>query len=349
MAAITVSDADAPVFVVSSGRCGSTLVSEILESHPDILSLSELLMAANIHAFSKKFLSGVEFWDRFSRPRRAMSDILTPSSCPNEFKYDFSRSNRYSRQTLPPILFMTLPRLSNNPIELFDRLGAYFATRPRAGISKHYYALFSWLRAELGRKIVVERSGGSLMLLKALIRNFKNARFVHLSRDGRDVAASIHHYLPLRLLAMSWNSARNVGVNLLAPPFLFGESRILSWADRNIGQHLDLTRQLHADVPIETIGEFWSTLVIAAESALNELPKDRVHKMKFESLIDNPKAEISELFSFIGAAAVSENDLQLLAEKISPQTRRLEMLSVEQRVNLEQSCAPGLAALGYAT
>ncbi len=30
-----------PIFIVSTGRCGSTLVTLLLKNHPDILSLSE--------------------------------------------------------------------------------------------------------------------------------------------------------------------------------------------------------------------------------------------------------------------------------------------------------------------
>ncbi len=35
----------APVFVVGTGRCGSTMLSDMLRAHPDILSLSEFMVA----------------------------------------------------------------------------------------------------------------------------------------------------------------------------------------------------------------------------------------------------------------------------------------------------------------
>lgn len=34
-----------PVFIVGTGRCGSTMLSNMLRKHPDVLSLSEFLVA----------------------------------------------------------------------------------------------------------------------------------------------------------------------------------------------------------------------------------------------------------------------------------------------------------------
>ena len=35
----------APVFVVGTGRCGSTMLSNMLRIHPEVLSLSEFMVA----------------------------------------------------------------------------------------------------------------------------------------------------------------------------------------------------------------------------------------------------------------------------------------------------------------
>ncbi len=58
-----------PVFVVSAGHCGSTLLSDMLRLHPAILSLSELLVTVLPDAFPGGPIGGERFWALLSTPR----------------------------------------------------------------------------------------------------------------------------------------------------------------------------------------------------------------------------------------------------------------------------------------
>ena len=58
-----------PVFVLSTGRCGSTMVSNLLNLHPRILSLSELYAFTGLTAFAGKRRSGEWMWDLLSQQR----------------------------------------------------------------------------------------------------------------------------------------------------------------------------------------------------------------------------------------------------------------------------------------
>ena len=40
-----------PAFVLNTGRCGSTLLSDVLNSHPRVLSLSEFFSAVGMGTF----------------------------------------------------------------------------------------------------------------------------------------------------------------------------------------------------------------------------------------------------------------------------------------------------------
>ena len=57
-----------PTFIVNSGRCGSTMLSTLINRHPDILSVSEFfifvadLTARRSEAFTRDLLNGPEFW-----------------------------------------------------------------------------------------------------------------------------------------------------------------------------------------------------------------------------------------------------------------------------------------------
>ena len=55
-------------FIISTGRCGSTIVSNLLRAHPDILSISEFWPnRVNLETlFSEEIFSGKEYWDLLS-------------------------------------------------------------------------------------------------------------------------------------------------------------------------------------------------------------------------------------------------------------------------------------------
>ncbi|MFI6005743.1 sulfotransferase [Streptomyces sp. NPDC051366] len=49
-------------FIVGTGRSGSTALSGILNVHPDVLSLNELLSSVQSRGFHEGLLGGAEFW-----------------------------------------------------------------------------------------------------------------------------------------------------------------------------------------------------------------------------------------------------------------------------------------------
>jgi len=63
-----------PVFVVGTGRCGSTMISDMLRKHPTVLSLSELfaavtdLMTLVPQAFPTGVIDASHFWRILSTP-----------------------------------------------------------------------------------------------------------------------------------------------------------------------------------------------------------------------------------------------------------------------------------------
>ena len=66
--------------------------------------------------------------------------------------------------------------------------------RPRASLAEQYLFLFDWLCGRLGRRVWVERSGGSLLFGRRLMGLFPEARVVHIHRDGRDTALSMSQH-----------------------------------------------------------------------------------------------------------------------------------------------------------
>ncbi len=337
-----------PTFIVSSGRCGSTLLSDLLQLHPAVLSVSELFMANNIRAFVHARLTGRAFWRLLATPRSPMRKILTPQTCPDEFKYDFSRSNLFSQRTLPPLLYMALPRLSDEPEVLFFELEAAMIPRASAPLAEHYRFFFEWLRQRLGKKIWVERSGASLMFVDSMARLFPGAKFVHLFRDGRETALSIRDYPPLSLLAQSWFEAKRFGVDLLKPPFRLGESRALAWAEGLLGPLQPIKQRLRTKTDVSVVGAFWSEMVLSGLKSLAALPPQQVLSLSYERLVAQPKEALADLLGFIDKDLPQSAWIAQASQRIGAPRARRSGLTPAECASLEQACAGGLRALGYA-
>ena len=59
----------APLFVLGTGRCVSTLISDVLRAHPRILSLSEFFtVCGREKAFTPASVDGPQFWDKLVAP-----------------------------------------------------------------------------------------------------------------------------------------------------------------------------------------------------------------------------------------------------------------------------------------
>lgn len=70
----------APVLVLSTGRCGSTMISDGLNLHPMILSLSEVFSTLGPRALFRNRLNGKAMWELCSRqnPARRLTRTCAP-------------------------------------------------------------------------------------------------------------------------------------------------------------------------------------------------------------------------------------------------------------------------------
>ena len=107
-----------PVFVLSTGRCGSTMVSNILNRHPRVLSLSEFFSYIGMVPYRRR-PSGDRMWHIYSRPRHRTRIMLHGRY--EELLYPLDDPNaRFQKQEVPPILCATLPHLTEHYEDLFD-------------------------------------------------------------------------------------------------------------------------------------------------------------------------------------------------------------------------------------
>lgn len=150
-------------FVLGSGRCGSTLVHEVLARHPDI-----------------GFLSNVEdrlpAGRRLSRWNRAVYDRL-PTEWTRKGRLRFAPSEGYRAldAEVSPLLSAPCRDLTAADVTpwLAERFSRFFVSRAEAqGRPLFLHKLTGWPRARFISGV------------------FPGARFVHVVRDGRAVANS---------------------------------------------------------------------------------------------------------------------------------------------------------------
>lgn len=140
------------VFVVSCPRSGSTLLQSMLAQHPDVFSFPETHYFQKIHGR----LNG-----------RLTRRVVSPRAA--------ARTLQHLHTTVgsgPPA-----PRVAWPTVRAYAR--AFSAVVERA-------------TADAGRTVWVEKSPVHLRHLSDIQRFVRDARFVHILRDGRDVTASIY-------------------------------------------------------------------------------------------------------------------------------------------------------------
>jgi hypothetical protein len=291
--------------VASTGRCGSTMLSRILQMHPDVLSISEfwntfLDHGASVLAYDipTRDITGEEYWHRIS-VCDPYFDGLNAAGL-NEYP----PGGRFDPATGVPRICRVLELLAGDSGAIYDKLATSVPSWPLRQMADHCRALFDELAIMLGRRVIVERTGGVLRLVPVLREQFPEARWVFLHRDGPDTALSMSHYPAYRLFVMkmileviSSPSAADIPM----PP----EIRTAKPEDLKelIEPPFDVDRFLSYPIPLSLFGWLWSSLTRTGASGLLDVPHDRLMTLRYECLLKDSHAELARLASFLGVPA----------------------------------------------
>lgn len=301
-------------FVVSSGRCGSTMLSRALHNHPDVLSASEFMhtmrAAMGGPLFAQPEVSGQALWDGLCSSDPEVEEALlarsagltTPATLPAEFAYP--DTGRFRPETgIPWICYFVLPVLSEDPDALFDQLAGEVPGWPARAPADQYRAILEYLAGLLGRRVAVERSGGSALMMPGLLANYPDAGFVHLYRNGPDCALSMSKFLGYRkmILGIMATAAARLPegtpwheVEEAAPEF-----KGMLTAPR------DWDRIVSYPIPVSYFGNLWTWYITEAVNGLGKVPPERRLCLRYEKLVEDPRTELTRLAEFIDVPASS--------------------------------------------
>jgi Sulfotransferase family len=333
------------VFVVSTGRCGSTMLSNMLRLNSDVLSMSEFLSLLMPDPLPPGEMDAAAYWRLLSEPwtffRHAYQlDLRAP-----EFLYVPGPGSRFTAATgIPPILITALPHLSDDPEALYDEVERFVAGLTPAPASVQHLRLFGWLCDRLGTRAWVERSGSSLLHMSRLADAFPDARFVHLYRDGRECAYSFSRHPLFRLGAVEMMLDSRLGV-----PIYLADDRPPVRVPHDLRplmpETFDREAFEHFEMPVIEAGQFWSDMIMPALDVLASLPPERVLQLSYEDLVAEPRQALIELVRFAGLPYGDACWLDRAVRLVIPRPPRWTRLPQQQISELTRVCEPAMRRL----
>jgi Sulfotransferase family len=332
-------------FVVSTGRCGSTMLSNMLRLNPDILSLSEFLSLLMPDPFPPGELDAAAYWRLLSEPWVFFRHAYRLGLRVPEYLYLPAQGSRFSAATgIPPILTTALPHLSDDPEELYDEVEAFVAGLTPATAAVQHRRLFGWLCHRLGARAWVERSGSSLMYMSQLADAFRDARFVHLYRDGRECAYSFSRHPLYRLGTVDMMLRSRLGMS----PYLADDKpprQVPPDLRPFMPETFDREAFERLDVPVVEAGQFWSDMIMPALDVLASLPPGRVLQLSYEDLVAEPRQALLRLARFAGLPHTEPGWLDRAVRLAEPRPPRWTGLPQQQISELTRVCEPAMRRL----
>jgi hypothetical protein len=335
-------------FVVSTGRSGSTMLSKILQLHPDVLSLSEFFIALQRAPFRwevpKEPLDGAKLWELMTGADTISDAMILAGLKNDEMLYNYD-SGRFSPATgIPNIMHSTLPVLTDDPDGLYAQLEPEVPTWPERPAAEQFLYLFEFLAKLLGRRVIVERSGTSLASVDQLVEQYPGARFVHMYRDGVDCTLSMLRHPLFRWAGLHAILADEAGLNSDASVQEVADA-LPDKAPGLIQPPFDAERFMAYDIPPTLYAHTWSYLVANGLEALSKLPPESWTQLSFEELLADPDAELTKLAGFLGVPP-SADWLKAAAKMIDPlRTGASAKIDPELLAKLRAACARGDKAL----
>jgi putative sulfotransferase len=305
--------------IISNGRCGSTLLSDLIVEEPETCSAQEFFMSVAPWNRSTEVISGPAYWDVLSGPKEELSVLFKIGAPPKEVRYPADGRYRDDLVNLPRILAITLAKLTDDPDALFDSLGDQIKKFPTQSVGAHHQAFLDLLAELTGKKRWVERSGGSTQVTTSLLENFPTAKIVYLTRDWAATAKSMSKHSSFQLVQLRVEAVGKYGVDpLTAVPGDDMPAEVAQYLPEKLTAEF---LQQRGEDPKRFLG-LCAFMSSQAEQALADHPPAHLHQMAYEELVADPIGELTRLGEFLGFA-----DPQGWAESVAHRVRKPEPIA----------------------
>lgn len=203
---------------------------------------------------------------------------------------------------------------------------------------------------------VIEKTCANSLRCGFVHEVFPEAKFIHIMRDGRDVAASAAlrwnakldvPYLLKKARYVPWSDLPYYGGRYLMARLyrLFsGKKRLSTWGPKFAGME-DAFR--NAELPVGCAIQ-WKACVEAARDQLAEVPQAQVLNLTYEAFTADPIAELSKTFAFLNVD-VDPETLAQLAPNVSAKSvgKWRKQLTESQAAEVHEVVGGLLDELGY--
>lgn len=260
------------VYILAASHSGSTLTALLLNAHPDIVSVGEIVSGSmrdldGYRCSCRRLIVECPFWA-----------AVTATLRPKHPDFDLSDFGIRLDPERPPWVSRAMRAEHRGPFleSLRDGLLAASPTFRRhiADVERHLYAFATAILRERAARVVADSSKLAHRLKFLLRMPSFNVKVVHLVRDGRAVALT---YMDEQQFADASDPRLRRG----------GRGSV------EAGRKMDMER---------AAGE-WQRAAVGASNLLRRLDPSRWTRITYEQLCQEPDAVLRRLFEFIGVDA----------------------------------------------
>lgn len=302
------------LFIIGTGRCGSTLVQELIARHPAVGFVSNVdttLAAFNPKGTANHLLYG-SIPSALGRRDRAYLKQLR-YSVGERIHFGPSEAYKIIARQISPTISEPFRDLTEDDVTpwLADRFRTFFTERAEAqGVPVFMHKFTGWPRARFIDEVM------------------PNARFLHVVRDGRAVASSI-----------------------VQRPWWKGYLGVPGWGFGDLPDELREVWERHDRSFVVLAGLEWRILMDAFDAAAERIGPERWLELRYEDLVSEPRTNWERIVDLAGLSWDSDFEAAFVRYPVATSRREAFRTGLTERqvAQLEDAIGEHLEARGYRT